>query len=87
MSGDGTFGRGRVARFKVTGKLDGAGGMRKGTVIIEREAGLMHVRPLRRRRVYTMPLWMVADYVCQRILIAEINERRAAKRRKGGKAR
>jgi hypothetical protein len=61
------------------GQLDGAGGARKGTVIIERSAGLLHVRPFRRKRVYTMPLSMVADMVCKRILLNEAAERRAAR--------
>jgi hypothetical protein len=77
----------RMSRFKVYGVLDGAGGARAGTVLIERAAGLLHVRPFRRRRVYTMPLSMVADMVCRRILMNEMYERRAAKakRKKGSR--
>lgn len=67
-----------IARFKVFGRLDGAGGARAGTVVIDRESGLLHVRPFRGRRVYTMPLSMVADMVCQRILMNEVADKRAA---------
>ena len=71
----------RCARFKVFGRLDGAGGARQGTVTIERgfSESLVHVRPFRRKRVYTMPLSQVADFICQRILLGELAERRAKK--------
>jgi len=70
------------ARFKVMGALDGAAGVRSGTVIIERDCGLFHVRPARRRRLYTMPLSMVADMVCKRIILNELHEKKAAKKAK-----
>lgn len=73
----------RLARFKVSGRLDGAGGLQQGTVLIDRAAGLLHVRPLRRRRFYTMPLSMVADMVCQRIILNELADKRAAAKKKG----
>ena len=73
--------RPRSASFAVVGVLDGAGGVQRGTVVVERAAGLVHVRPHRRRRVYTMPLSMVADMICKRILFNEAAERRAAKSR------
>ena len=72
-----------LARFRVRGVLDGAGGARSGTVVIDRAAGLMHVRPLRSRRVYTMPLSMVADMICKRILMNEVHDKRAARAKKG----
>lgn len=68
-----------VARFKVFGRLDGAGGARQGTLSIDRAAGLVHVRPYKRQRVYTMPLSMVADMICMRIIMNELADRRAAK--------
>lgn len=70
----------RRSRFSVVGVLDGAGGARKGTVIIERASGIMYVRPYRKRRIYAMPLSMVADMVCRRIILNELHEKRAAKR-------
>jgi hypothetical protein len=69
----------RCSRFSVVGVLDGAGGVRKGTVIIERASGIMYVRPYRKRRIYAMPLAMVADMVCRRIIMNELHEKRAAK--------
>jgi len=51
-------------------------------VTISRTAGTFAVRPLRRRREYLLPLSTVADLVCQRILKAELAERRAARRKK-----
>lgn len=74
-----------LAKFKVSGRLDGAGGVRQGTVIIDRAAGLLHVRPLRRRRMYTMPLSMVADMVCQRILMNEVHDKRTSRSKKRGR--
>jgi hypothetical protein len=50
-----------------------------GTVLIDRAAGLFSVRPLRRRRMYTLPLALVASIVVSRIVRAEIEEARRAK--------
>jgi len=73
-----------VARFQVVGKLDGTGRMLEGTVAIERDAGLVSVRPLRRRRVYTLTLSDVATMVCQRVIRAEVFSRRLEKARRRG---
>lgn len=75
----------RRARFRVIGRLDRAGGVTTGTVTIDRATGILEVRPLRRRRVYQMPLAVVADMVVRTLVVAELRERRAAraKRRKG----
>lgn len=69
-------------RFRVVGRLDAASRVQEGTVTISRTAGTFAVRPLRRRREYLLPLSTVADLVCQRILKAELAERRAARRKK-----
>lgn len=59
-------------RFRIVAKLDGA---RAGpaTVTLERigRVVLFHVRPLRRRRQYTLPLDAVAAMVVGRIVGAE----------------
>lgn len=68
------------SRYRVMGRLDGAGGVRVGTVTIDRTTGILEVRPLRRRRVFSMPLSTVADMVCRAIVVAEVREKRAAKR-------
>lgn len=70
------------ARFPFVGPLDGAIG---GTLTVERSTGLVHVRPKRRRRVYTLPIETVARIIVERIAKAEVAAKRAAKaaRRKG----
>jgi len=53
-----------------------------GTVVVERataDADLFHVRPLRRRRVYTLPLSTVAEMVVRSIVLAEVRAKKAAK--------
>lgn len=67
------------SRFKVVGTFDIAGGLQTATVEIDRAAGLFSVRPYKRRKVYTLPLSVVAAIVCQRIIVAEVREKRAAK--------
>jgi len=71
----------KAAHFRVCGRLDMASRPSFGTVTIDREAGLFTVRPLRRRRVYTLPLSTVAELVVRGIIVAELREKRAAKRR------
>jgi hypothetical protein len=73
------------SRFPVVGRLDHATRVQSGTVIISRSSGIFSVRPYRRRRVYTLPLSIVAEIVCQRILRAELAERKAAKKKARGK--
>lgn len=68
------------SRYRVMGRLDGAGGARVGTVTIDRHTGIFEVRPLRRRRTFSMPLSTVADMVCRAIIFSEMHERRAAKK-------
>jgi len=74
-------------KFRIFGRLDHAVRAQQGTVVISRSAGIFTVRPYRRRRTYTLPLATVAEIVCQRIIRAELAERKAAKkaRRKGGR--
>ena len=69
----------RVARFRVLAPLDMAGGAVAGTVEVDREAGTFSVRPLRRHRVYALPMAVVATMVCRAIVRAEEAEKRAAK--------
>lgn len=67
------------ARFRITGRLDNAARVVAGTVTIDRAAGTFGVRPLRRRRVYELPLSTVADMVVDRILRAEAFAQRLAR--------
>jgi hypothetical protein len=71
-----------VARFPVTGTLDYGGGRHQGTVLIDRENGDFHVRPKGRRRLYTMPIGVVATMVCEAIVRSELREKQALKKAK-----
>jgi hypothetical protein len=57
-------------------KMDGAG-VDRGT--LEVSPGFVRVRPFRRRRWYELPIDVVAAVVVQRVLMAEVAERRKAK--------
>lgn len=70
-----------VARFLVLAQLDNAGAAQKGIVEIDRESGLCTVRPYRKQRSYTMPLNMVADMICKRIIFNELADERRAKKK------
>lgn len=70
------------SRFRVTGTFDVAGGLQAATVEIDRDAETISVRPLRRRRVYCLPLASVATWICQSIIRAEVRERRETRRRR-----
>jgi hypothetical protein len=69
----------RVARFETFARTDGSRPERC-TVTIDRNVDLLMVRPYRRRRVYAMPLSLVASIVAQRVLLAEAREKREARR-------
>jgi hypothetical protein len=70
-------------KFNITAVLD-TGRPARGTVLIDRNAGLFHVRPYKRRRVYTLPLSDVASIIVSRIIKAEVAEKRRAKLAKRG---
>jgi hypothetical protein len=71
----------RVARFKVAGSFDSAGAAQFATVEVGRDdRALFSVRPYRRRRVYELPLAVVAEIVAHRVQLREAVERRAAKK-------
>jgi hypothetical protein len=72
----------RKVHVRVIAQLDGAGAPGVGTVTIDRDAGLFEVRRLRNRRVFTLPLATVATMVCQRIVFAELREKRATKKKR-----
>lgn len=66
-------------RYPIVAVLDESRAQ-SGTVTVDRAAGLFSVRPLRRRRVYTLPLALVASLVVSRIVKAEIAEARRTKK-------
>jgi len=72
----------RKATFRVRGRLDRAGGVRDGTVTIDRSDGTFTVRPLRSRRVYTLPLSVVADVVVRAILLGDAAEKLSKRKRR-----
>lgn len=74
----------KAAHFRIVGLLDEARPS-VATVTVDRAAGLFSVRPLRRRRIYTLPLATVAEIIVQRMIRLETLERARAKReaRKG----
>jgi hypothetical protein len=61
---------------RVYGRFDGA---EAATVTIERSRGLFTVRPLRRRRLYTLPLSDVAEMVIWRVVKADMKAKRRKK--------
>ena len=69
----------RAAHFKVSGRLDNASARQPGTVTIDRGARVFTVRPHGRRRVYELPLDVVAEMVVTRILRAEVFAKRLAR--------
>lgn len=74
-----------MARFRIPIDFDGA---RLATVEIDRDALLFNVKLYRRRKVFTLPLSMIAQIVCWKIVKAELNEKaknKKAKRFKRGK--
>jgi hypothetical protein len=64
-----------MIRLKVTGRLNGADG---GSVSIDRERGLVIVRPKREKREYVMPLQTVAEIVVSRVVKLELQDRERA---------
>jgi hypothetical protein len=67
------------AIFRFYGRIDGA---TEGTVTIDRETDLVSVRPLRRRRVYELPLAWVANAVLSKVVKVELAEKRRLKPRR-----
>jgi hypothetical protein len=75
----------RKAKFRVFGKLDRASGFTASTVVVDRATGEVSVRPLRKRKTYSMTLGEIATWVCQVNIKAEVREKLA--RRRGKKRR
>lgn len=69
-----------TARFPVNAHFDGAGGMQKGSVEIDRETKMFSARRHRSHRTYSMPLSVVADMVVRAIILSELAEKKKAKK-------
>lgn len=67
-----------IARFKTSGKFDKSC-IQEGTVEIDRDKGLISVRPKGRRRTYTLPLSAVAELICWKVINAEVVETKREK--------
>jgi hypothetical protein len=68
-----------VAKFRVVAQLDGAGGMKEGTVEIDRATGMMTVRPLRSRTAYEIPLKDAATWVCRQHMFKVVRDEKKAR--------
>lgn len=64
----------RNAHADVFGALDGgaADPPKRGVVVLDRKNGLIHVRPLRSRRSYTLTLSDVATMICRKVIRKEL---------------
>lgn len=58
--------------MKVQGRVNGAQG---ATISIDRERGLVSVRPFRERREYTLPLQTIAEIVVVKVVKAELERK------------
>jgi len=74
----------RLARFRVTALMEFASQLQTATVTVDRASGVVSVRPLRRRRLYTLPLSVIASWLVRSTIRAEQAEKRAS-RRAGGR--
>lgn len=75
----------RCAKFRVLGRFEMASRASVGTVTIDRTSETFSVRQLRHRRVFTVSLSAVAEYVVRSLLQAEAREKAAAKRARKGR--
>ena len=72
------------SHFRVQGRFDRA---REATVTVDREHGLVTVRPLHSRRVYQLPLSWAAEAVFQHIVRFELARKRLLSAKKKGRSR
>jgi hypothetical protein len=61
------------AKAYVIGRIDGSSGAK---ITIDRNVGLISVRPYRRHREYTLPLLEVARHIVATVVRAEVTEKR-----------
>ena len=65
--------RTRKVHVRVVGRIDGA---QAATVTIDCQAGLISVRPLRRRREYTVPLDSVVRHIVASVVRSELADKK-----------
>jgi hypothetical protein len=61
------------AHFPVLARLDMASQLQKGTVTIDRTTDLISVRPYHRKRVYSLPLSFVAEWLVRHVITSEVS--------------
>ena len=71
----------RLSRFRVIGDPRDLNGARAATITINREAGLISVRPYRQHRAYEWPLAAVARLIICKTIAAEVAERKKSKKK------
>jgi len=69
-----------VAKFSVTGEHRAFNGSDSATVLIDREHGLITVRPFRQHRSYTLPLASVAENIVAKVILSEAAESKPKRR-------
>ena len=68
--------------YKIRVKVRRIDRAKEATIMIDRAAGLISVRPLRSRRVYTLPLSAVAEQIAWRVIRFELAEQKKQKKQK-----
>jgi hypothetical protein len=71
----------RLVRCPVVGRFDRVK-VQRGTLVLDRRAGLVYVRPYRSRSTYALDLDTAAELIAWRVAKARAEAERAAKRRK-----
>jgi hypothetical protein len=71
---------GRTAKFVVVGDRSDLNGARQATVLIDRDTGLVTVKPYRQHKTYSLPLLDLARSVIVRCVQAEIQENKPKRR-------
>lgn len=72
----------RKARFRIVARFDSAGAPVEGWFIVDRNSGVVEIRPLRRRAKYMTDLGTLATLTCQRQILAARNRKNLEKANK-----
>lgn len=68
-----------IARFRARGRFVRASKETEAEVVIDRKVGLFTVRPLRSKRLYTLPLSTVAEIVVSKCVKADLATKKKGK--------
>ena len=72
----------RKAKFRVMGMFEMACRPQEATVSIDRDTGVVEIRPLRRRKIYLTTLAAMASVAVRREIQREVQEKKKAKKTK-----